>query len=66
MANFASFKPLFFRIENILFAEVEAYSEVSSGDIEMNVVAAEGRGKRDILRDLQRFGLIERHRARNP
>ena len=26
MANFASFKPYFFRVKNIQFAEVEAYS----------------------------------------
>lgn len=137
MANFASFQPYFFRVKNVLFAEVEAYSvnvegeeprvanmaaevfefdfdvcdtvnvvilndglgvrkvilrinlrrearrkelsiranavkeffnfgEVSSGDIEMNIIATESRRKRDILRGLQRFRLVERQRARNP
>lgn len=40
--------------------------EVSSRDIEKNVVAAESRRKCDILRDLKRCGLIEGKRARNP
>ena len=41
-------------------AEQELFDveETGSGNIEMNVVAAESRRKRDILRDLQRFGLI--------
>ena len=39
--------------------------EVSSGDVEMNVIAAESSRKRDILRGLQRFRLIEGQRARN-
>lgn len=40
--------------------------EMGSGDVEMNVVAADGRRKRDILRGFRRFGLVEGQRARNP
>ncbi len=46
--------------------ELFDFGEVSNGDIEMNVIAAESRRKRDILRDLQRFRLIEGQRAGNP